>query len=68
MEIRESCKGCKTSILKGDEKSFTCCYMHLADKYNCPCRNCVLKTLCDDNCEIFYEFQCLCEPVGKDWA
>lgn len=69
MEIRESCKGCESSINTTDDgRIFLCCYMHLAEIHNCPCQECILKTVCEDTCDPFYIFQCLCEPIGKDWA
>jgi hypothetical protein len=52
-----SCKGCRRYI----ESYLVCVFIDSYDSVGikpnkCICRNCLVKTICDDRCEKFYTF------------
>jgi hypothetical protein len=42
------CKTCQTS--------YYCDLIKLGDTKGCPCKECIIKTMCDEACELFEDF------------
>lgn len=47
----EVCSGCSTFMIENDDKILFCAIPHKKDGKICPCSNCLLKSICEDECE-----------------
>lgn len=53
----EGCKGCRTYEKCKSYEGNLCQVIEYGDPINCPCRNCIVKSVCDDTCKKFLEWQ-----------
>lgn len=54
MEIDEGCKGC-FSFENNICEILTLGFRYSAEK--CPCKECLIKVVCEDGCENYYKFR-----------
>ena len=50
----KNCEGCRTLVL--DTKPYCKAGVYRKDEKDCPCGNCLIKSMCTKSCDIFNEF------------
>jgi len=52
-----NCRGCRTYMLTlSDSSMVRCRYLRFNYVAKCPCTNCIVKTMCDVDCDVFLSF------------
>lgn len=58
VDMDKICKGCREyERYIEDPKKFHKCEGYIKKHIDCPCQNCLIKTMCDD----------VCEEYKKEW-
>lgn len=55
--LDKQCKGCALSQLMRDDCFTKPTYIHKNITYNCPCLNCLVKSMCSEICPDYLNFK-----------